>query len=87
MFNVCAPLDTSNWLDVATFMSSLMGNFMDVVQYNDDNRKVKVCASHAHANTHAPTTHAHTRVQVARCSDFHELSDGQLHGRGLVQRR
>jgi hypothetical protein len=42
MFNTCAPLDPNNWLDVATFMSTLMGNFQGVVQYNDDNRLVKV---------------------------------------------
>lgn len=35
MFNVCQPLNTS--LDIATFMSSLMGNWMGTVQYNDEN--------------------------------------------------
>jgi hypothetical protein len=46
LFNICTPLDPNNWLDVATFMSTLMGNFMGVVQYNDDNRRVKVMHSH-----------------------------------------
>ncbi|KAM9953783.1 hypothetical protein ACTFIR_008877 [Dictyostelium discoideum] len=34
MFNLCAPLGNQN--DVATFMQSLAGNFMGVVQYNDE---------------------------------------------------
>ncbi|KYQ94303.1 hypothetical protein DLAC_04602 [Tieghemostelium lacteum] len=34
MFNLCPPLESDN--DVSTFMQSLAGNFMGVVQYNDD---------------------------------------------------
>jgi pimeloyl-ACP methyl ester carboxylesterase len=38
LFSLCTPLNTTNWLDVATFMSTLMGNWQGVAQYNDDNR-------------------------------------------------
>lgn len=35
MFNVCAPMQTD--LDISTFFNNLMGNWMGVVQYNDEN--------------------------------------------------
>jgi len=35
MFNLCEPLLSDK--DISTFMSNLMGNFMGVVQYNDEN--------------------------------------------------
>jgi len=34
LFQVCKPMKGAN--DIATFMSTLMGNFMGVVQYNDE---------------------------------------------------
>lgn len=38
MFNLCDPLDTSQYVDGSNLFSNLAGNFEGVVQYNKDNR-------------------------------------------------
>ncbi|XP_031429917.1 thymus-specific serine protease [Clupea harengus] len=37
-FQLCSPLQLDSLMDSAHFLESLAGNFMDVVQYNEDNR-------------------------------------------------
>ncbi|XP_068441238.1 thymus-specific serine protease [Clinocottus analis] len=37
-FNLCSKLQIENKMDSAYFLEMLAGNFMDVVQYNEDNR-------------------------------------------------
>ncbi|XP_074534899.1 thymus-specific serine protease [Halichoeres trimaculatus] len=37
-FNLCSPLQIQTERDSAYFLETLAGNFMDVVQYNEDNR-------------------------------------------------
>ncbi|KAM9853549.1 thymus-specific serine protease [Aulostomus maculatus] len=37
-FNLCSPLQIQTEMDSAYFLEMLAGNFMDVVQYNKDNR-------------------------------------------------
>ncbi len=39
---LCDNIDVSNKNDVANLMSSLAGNFENVVQYNKDNRAFEV---------------------------------------------
>ncbi|KAL4647161.1 putative serine protease K12H4.7 [Arapaima gigas] len=38
-FSLCAKLHIQTEMDVAYFLETLAGNFMDVVQYNEDNRE------------------------------------------------
>ena len=42
LFRLCDNIDVSNKNDVANLMSSLAGNFENVVQYNKDNRAFEV---------------------------------------------
>ncbi|TRY99904.1 hypothetical protein DNTS_004337 [Danionella cerebrum] len=37
-FRLCSPLQIQSEMDSAYFLETLAGNFMDVVQYNEDNR-------------------------------------------------
>ncbi|XP_041919513.1 thymus-specific serine protease [Alosa sapidissima] len=37
-FQLCSPLQLDSFMDSAHFLEALAGNFMDVVQYNEDNR-------------------------------------------------
>ncbi|KAL2096293.1 hypothetical protein ACEWY4_008441 [Coilia grayii] len=37
-FQLCSPLQLDSFMDSAHFLEALAGNFMDVVQYNQDNR-------------------------------------------------
>ncbi|XP_030632674.1 thymus-specific serine protease [Chanos chanos] len=38
-FRLCSKLSSQSFMDIAYFLESLAGNFMDVVQYNEDNRE------------------------------------------------
>ena len=38
-FRLCTPFNATNTKDVANLFESIIGNFMDVVQYNRDNRE------------------------------------------------
>lgn len=38
MYRLCDDLDGSNQKDVASLFETVTGNFMDIVQYNEDNR-------------------------------------------------
>ncbi|XP_032400936.1 thymus-specific serine protease isoform X1 [Xiphophorus hellerii] len=41
-FNLCSTLQIQSEMDSAYFLESVAGNFMDVVQYNEDNRGFEV---------------------------------------------
>lgn len=40
---LCSKLQIQSKMDSAYLLESLAGNFMDVVQYNEDNRAFEVC--------------------------------------------
>lgn len=40
---LCSKLQIQSKMDSAYLLESLAGNFMDVVQYNEDNRGFEVC--------------------------------------------
>lgn len=45
LLRLCSTLQIQSKMDSAYLLESLAGNFMDVVQYNEDNRAFEVCVS------------------------------------------
>lgn len=73
---LCSTLQIQSKMDSAYLLESLAGNFMDVVQYNEDNRAFEVCervhiVDHKHENdnqnktvpVHEDSTKGITRVK------------------------
>lgn len=42
LYSLCSKLQIQTEMDAAYFLETLAGNFMDVVQYNEDNRAFEV---------------------------------------------
>lgn len=54
--SLCSTLQIQTEMDSAYFLETLAGNFMDVVQYNEDNRGFEVRESSRMPNTTSKTS-------------------------------
>lgn len=51
LYSLCSKLQIQTEMDSAYFLETLAGNFMDVVQYNEDNRAFEVRRADTHSLT------------------------------------
>jgi len=67
---LCSKLQIQSQMDSAYLLESLAGNFMDVVQYNEDNRAFEVCEVTVYVcvrDTHVEHKHGNDMIRIKRC--------------------